>query len=266
METTAAHSEGGIRIEGNRTDDAGISGTAMNERDIFDAVLSIQGHSARRAYLDTACAGDEALRKRTEALLKAYEGAGHFLERPVLPMSVTRDGLTGDQTEQVDELGRGAFAGTEPFEPPGEREPLAEGEEDEPPLDFLQPSDKPGSKGRLAHYEVLEVLGRGGFGTVVKAFDEKLHRMVAIKVMARGLAVTSPPRKRFLREARASAAIRHENVVSIYAVDEQPTPYLVMEYVAGQTLQQKLDRTGPIKVSGGAPHRSPDRRGTGRRP
>ena len=95
---------------------------------------------------------------------------------------------------------------------------------------------------------MLEVLGRGGFGIVVKAFDEKLHRMVAIKVMAPRLAATSPPRKRFLREARASAAIRHENVVSIYAVEEQPIPYLVMEYIAGQTLQQKLDRVGPLEV------------------
>ena len=97
-------------------------------------------------------------------------------------------------------------------------------------------------------YEVLEVVGRGGFGTVVKAFDEKLYRMVAIKVMARGLAATSPPRKRFLREARASAAVRHENVVSIHAFDERPVPYLVMEYIAGRTLRDKLDRVGPIEI------------------
>src|SRR5439155_17651983 len=90
-------------------------------------------------------------------------------------------------------------------------------------LTFLGPSTKPGSLGRLAHYEVLEVLGQGGFGIVLKAFDEKLHRLVAIKVMAPQLASTSPPRKRFLREARAAAAIRHENVVGIYAVEDHPT-------------------------------------------
>ena len=71
---------------------------------------------------------------------------------------------------------------------------------------------------------------------------------MAIKVMAPQLATTSPPRKRFLREARAAAAVRHEHVVAIYAVEEQPIPYLVMEYVPGETLQQKLDRVGPLET------------------
>ena len=122
------------------------------------------------------------------------------------------------------------------------------GDDVESALSFLQPSEKPGSLGRLAHYEVLEVLGNGGFGTVVKAFDEKLHRVVAIKLMSPLLAATSAPRKRFVREARAAAAVRHENVIAIYAVEDQPIPYLVMEYIAGRTLQQKLDATGPLEL------------------
>src|SRR5262249_49367675 len=68
------------------------------------------------------------------------------------------------------------------------------------------------------------------------------------KVMAPELAATSPPRKRFLREARAAAAVRHEHVVDIHAVEEQPIPYLVMEFIPGETLQQKLDRVGPLSV------------------
>ncbi len=115
-------------------------------------------------------------------------------------------------------------------------------------LSFLQPSEKPGSLGRLAHYEVLEVLGNGGFGIVVKAFDEKLHRLVAIKLMSPLLASTSAPRKRFVREARSAAAVRHENVIAIYAVEDQPIPYLVMDYIAGRTLQQKVDATGPLEL------------------
>src|SRR5207253_10229661 len=83
-------------------------------------------------------------------------------------------------------------------------------------------------------------------GIVVRAFDEKLHRTVAIKIMSSQLTVTSPARKRFLREGRSSAAIRHENVVDIHAIEEQPIPFLVMEYVAGETLQQRIDRTGPL--------------------
>jgi Protein kinase domain/Disaggregatase related repeat len=72
---------------------------------------------------------------------------------------------------------------------------------------------------------------------------------VAIKVLAPVLAATSPARKRFLREARASARVRHENVVHIYAVEEKPLPYLVMEYIPGQTLQQRLDQNGPLDVA-----------------
>jgi eukaryotic-like serine/threonine-protein kinase len=122
------------------------------------------------------------------------------------------------------------------------------GEDVQSALSFLQPSEKPGSLGRLAHYEVLEVLGNGGFGTVVKAFDEKLHRFVAIKLFSPLLAATSAPRRRFVREARTAAAVRHENVIAIYAVEDQPIPYLVMDYIAGRTLQQKLEATGPLDL------------------
>ena len=96
---------------------------------------------------------------------------------------------------------------------------------------------------------MLQVLGSGGFGTVVKAFDEKLHRLVAIKVMAPLLAATSPARKRFLREARAAAAVRHENVVAIHAVEDLPIPYLVMEYVAGRNLAAEARRDGPLEFT-----------------
>lgn len=116
-------------------------------------------------------------------------------------------------------------------------------------LAFLAPSERPGSLGRLDQYEILEVLGRGGFGIVLRAFDEALQREVAVKVLAPYLAATSPARKRFLREARASAGIRHENVVQVYAIGEQPLPYLVMEFIAGETLQQRLDAHGPIPVN-----------------
>src|SRR5262249_12870087 len=59
---------------------------------------------------------------------------------------------------------------------------------------------------------------------------------------------TSPARKRFLREARSSAQVRHENVVQVYEVADQPLPFLAMEFIPGETLQQKLDRVGPLDV------------------
>lgn len=115
-------------------------------------------------------------------------------------------------------------------------------------LTYFQTSSRPGWLGRLSHYELERMLGQGAFGIVVKAFDERLHRVVAIKFMNPELAATSPPRKRFLREARTAAAIRHENIVGIYAIEEEPLPYIVMEYIPGITLQQWLEQNGPLEL------------------
>jgi serine/threonine protein kinase len=192
----------------------------MSERDIFLAVLDLHDPAARAAYLDRACGGDAALRARVEALLRSHDTAGNFLSSP----AVALPGVTAAATQ----------------EPGGDATP-----EDEA-LPFLTASDRPDSLGRLGHYEVLEVLGRGSFGIVLRAFDEVLQRVVAVKMLAPRLAATSPARKRFLREARSYARVRHENVVQVYAVEEQPLPYLVMEFIPGETLQQRLDRSGPL--------------------
>jgi len=201
---------------------------AMNERVIFEAAIEIADLRARMAYLVKACQGDAELRARVDALLKSHQTAGSFLDIPAMdqmgqsPSQITADTIVG--TPDIDD----------------------DRDDDGVDLSFLQSSTKPGSIGTLGHYEILQVLGQGGFGVVFKAFDEKLHRMVAIKVMNAQMAATSPPRKRFLREARSAAAIKHENIVQVYAVEEQPLPYLVMEYIDGETLQQKLDGRGPL--------------------
>ena len=117
-------------------------------------------------------------------------------------------------------------------------------------LDFLKPSEQPDSRGRLGSYEVLETVGRGGMGLVVKAYDPSLRRIVAIKVMASHLASSTAARKRFVREARATAAICHEHVVAIYAVEEDhDPPFLVMQFVNGKTLQERLIGSGPMSVT-----------------
>jgi WD40 repeat protein len=122
-------------------------------------------------------------------------------------------------------------------------------DEGEPILDFLAPPEQPGQLGRFGPYEVLEVLGHGGMGIVLKARDPALNRLVAIKVLAPQLAASGAARKRFAREARAAAAVSHEHVVAIHAVDTaKGLPYLVMEYVPGHSLQQRLDRDGPLEL------------------
>src|SRR5262249_36430142 len=87
-------------------------------------------------------------------------------------------------------------------------------------------------------------------GIVLRAFDDKLHRVVAIKVLAPALAGSGAARQRFVREARAAAAVTHDNVIALHAVEDAgPTPYLVMQFINGCTLQQKLDRTRPLPVT-----------------
>jgi hypothetical protein len=118
-------------------------------------------------------------------------------------------------------------------------------------LDFLNPSDRPGSLGRLGQFEVEAVIGRGGMGVVLKAFDPCLQRAVALKVLDPTLADNETARKRFCREARAAAAVSHDNVVAIHQVDEDEArglPFLVMELVNGISLQERLDQARPFAV------------------
>jgi WD40 repeat protein/serine/threonine protein kinase len=115
--------------------------------------------------------------------------------------------------------------------------------------DFLDPPKNPKHLGRLGHYEVTEVIGRGGMGVVLKAFDEVLHRVVAIKVMAPQLAASATARRRFMREAQAAAAVSHDHIVTIHLVkEEHGQPYLVMQYIPSISLQERLHDTGPLDL------------------
>jgi eukaryotic-like serine/threonine-protein kinase len=116
-------------------------------------------------------------------------------------------------------------------------------------LPTLSPSDDPRSLGRLGSYEILEVIGRGGMGTVFKARDQRLDRLVAVKVLNPDLAASGPARQRFLQEARSAAAVTHDHVVTIHAVDEAGgAPFLVMEYILGVSLADRIQRSGHLRV------------------
>ena len=116
-------------------------------------------------------------------------------------------------------------------------------------ISFLAPSDDPAALGRIGPYEAVGLIGRGGMGVVFKAVDRSLNRFVAIKVLSPALAHTATARQRFAREARAMAALSHEHIVPIYAVDEhQGLPYFAMEYVPGGTLQARLLHQGPLEA------------------
>lgn len=184
---------------------------------LFLQALRIGSNVERQAFLDEACGNDSEQRNRVAVLLRAYDDAGSFMETPA--------------------------AGSRPSE--------------EVSLSFLKPTDKEGVLGTIGPYEILEVIGRGGMGVVLRAVDPKLNRVVAVKALLPELAANPNSRRRFLREAQAAAAISHPHVVTIHAVDDahQETdgkpvpPYLVMECVVGQSLQQKLDNVGPMRLA-----------------
>jgi ABC-type branched-subunit amino acid transport system substrate-binding protein/tRNA A-37 threonylcarbamoyl transferase component Bud32 len=106
-----------------------------------------------------------------------------------------------------------------------------------PAFEFLSPPQAPDELGRMAHYRVLKVLGRGGMGIVFQAEDLFLRRRVALKVMSPALAQVTVDRQRFLREARAVASVRNDHVVTVHEVSQHDDlPYLAMELLEGERL------------------------------
>jgi len=102
---------------------------------------------------------------------------------------------------------------------------------------------------RLAEYNLVQSLGRGAMGVVFKAFEPNLRRHVAVKMLAPELAVSETARQRFAREARAAAAIQHDNVVAVYQVGEAAgLPYMAMEYVPGRCLESHVQQYGPMPI------------------
>lgn len=201
----------------------------MNERSIFMEALERDTSADRSSFLDEVCAGDTALRRRVEALLQSHEEAGRFMDKPAPERFA--EALTEPET------------GSETV-----GQATAEMAEDDLACLALAPARQPGALGRLGHYEILDVIGRGGMGVVLRAFDETLRRVVAVKVLAAPLAADGTARKRFAREAQAAASVSHDHVVTVHAVEDGPPPYMVMQYVAGVSLQQRLDREGPLPL------------------
>lgn len=100
----------------------------------------------------------------------------------------------------------------------------------------------------MSRYAVERTLGKGGMATVELAEDTELRRKVAVKRLAASLAEDDVLQKRFFREARMAAALSHPNLVAVYDVGEEDgIPYIVMEYVEGETLADLMARAGPLQ-------------------
>ena len=95
-------------------------------------------------------------------------------------------------------------------------------------------------------FRLEERVGSGGMSTVYRAFDETLERWVAIKLLQRDIAGDDDQIERFRREARSVARLNHPHVVTVIdAGEDDGTPYIVFEYIAGETLKDRIRRLGP---------------------
>src|SRR5262245_3128204 len=158
----------------------------------------------RAAFLDDACAGDEALRREVESLLAHEDRAESFMESPAIDVAA-KNVHHHDSTSLV---GR-----------------------------------------TLGHFHVEAQLGAGGMGEVYRARDTRLDRAVALKVLPPDVAGDADRMQRFAREARAASALNHPNVATIHDIGESDSVrFIVMEYVEGQTLAQRL-ADQPLTVS-----------------
>ena len=139
--------------------------------------------------------------------------------------------------------------GTAVMPPPGAATPRSGRGTGEFKLSFLRPTEAPGRIGKLGEFDVVREVGRGGMGVVLHAYDPCLQRDVAVKVLDPQLADNEVARARFCREARAAAAVTHDNLVAVHQVDEDEAsglPYIVMQLVTGESLEQRLRRVGKL--------------------
>jgi hypothetical protein len=198
----------------------GQQASVIDEERIFHQAIAIEDPAAQEAFICEQCSGNQRLLNSVRKLISHHSAAGRFLEDPPAELLQTLALRAGDTVA----------------------------EDSRPSLHwFLLPSEYPGGLGRLGHYEIIEVIGTGGMGTVLRAHDPKLHREVAIKLLASANQQDAAAQARLVREARAAAAINHQHVVTIHAIhDEGPVPFIVMEFVEGECLQQFIDRQGVL--------------------
>lgn len=206
-------------------------------RHLLDGELSGERQLECTEHLDS-CAG-------CQARLEELATAGSNLSRVVANLHASEPAATSAYWPALQALDAGARESNDTGVP----RPSARTRET--PLNFLEPASDSAYLGRLAQFDVMRVLGRGGMGVVLEAFDSRLQRHVALKVLDPDLLDDETARQRFCREARAAASITHENVVAVHQVErsgDAGLPYLVMQLISGESLEQRLVREGRLPL------------------
>lgn len=201
----------------------------MTLRKIFETAIEISDPSERSLFINRACHGQPELLQNVLYLIKNYETDDSFMEKPpASPKTLLQYG-SSFQNYHLAEIDTADI--------------------DDPVEDYYKlftPSELPDSLGLLGDFEIRHLCGQGGFAAVFKAIDTKLNRLVAVKILSPRLSKSSSQRKRFSREALALSGLKHRNVVNIYAVFEEPLPYMIMEFVDGWTLDELIKRDGRL--------------------
>ena len=173
----------------------------------FEAALD-RPAADRESFVRRTCADDESLRRRVGTLLVAHGRASAFLETSAI--SIEARALADDLASSV-----------------------------RPAQDHIVGR-------RVAHYDIVERIADGGMGVVYKAVDTRLDRFVAVKFLCGATAHTTDALVRFRREARAASALSHPNICTVHDLgDDNGRAFIVMEYLEGETLRQRLER-GPL--------------------
>ncbi len=188
---------------------------------LYHAVLALDP-GERSAYLQEAC-GAEVVRREVEELLAYEEQSADFLEASALEIAARQEGAS-------DLLGRVRV--------------VFQSALDQSSVQRNQFRLATGAK--LGPYEILEPLGAGGMGEIYSARDSRLGRIVALKILTGRMMDQSGNPRRFEREARAISNLNHPNICILYDIGrDNDTDYLVIEYVEGQTLAERL-KSGPL--------------------